>query len=116
MPKAPRRCPGAGCTTRITHTKYCPEHTPAWDTPSGWQRPAGWAKTREDVLERDGWICHICHRPGADTVDHLVPVSLNGGHSLGNLAAIHDLNPPHCHRAKTNRERLGQPGATGSAL
>lgn len=41
------------------------------------------------VLERDGWVCHLCHHQGATTVDHLVPVHLGGGNDLGNLAAAH---------------------------
>ncbi|MGW2666232.1 HNH endonuclease [Nocardia tengchongensis] len=105
MPKAPRRCPTKGCHTLIRHTRYCPEHTPAWDTPSGWQAPAGWAKTRDQVLHRDSYRCHVCGGDGADTVDHLRPVAQGGRHTADNLAAIHDRNPPHCHRAKTNRDR-----------
>lgn len=105
MPKAPRRCPARGCTNPITHTQYCDDHIPAWATPSGWKAPAGWARTREQVLERDNWMCHVCGRPGADTADHIVPVSRGGTHALSNLAAIHDRTPPHCHRAKTNRDK-----------
>lgn len=105
MPKAPRRCPTQGCTNLITHTRYCDDHKPAWDVASGWKAPKGWAHTRQLVLERDDYICHICHRPGADTADHLTPVSRGGGHGQDNLGAVHDRNPPHCHRTKTNQDR-----------
>lgn len=105
MPKAPRRCPARGCPNLITHTQYCPDHTIAWDTSSGWKRPPGWAKTRDIVLERDDYRCHVCGRQGADTVDHLISVAQGGSHDLANLGAIHDRNPPHCHRTKTNQER-----------
>lgn len=112
MPKAPRRCPAPDCTNLIRHTQYCPDHTTAWATPSGWQKPPGWERLRQTVLERDNWTCYLCGQPGADTADHVTPVSQGGTHTLGNLAAVHDRNAPHCHRTKTNRDRarLGRLG------
>lgn len=108
MPKAPRRCPSPGCDNMIRHTRYCAEHTESWSTPSGWKIPPGWHRDREYVLERDDWTCHICGRPGADTVDHLIPQSQGGPDSLDNYAAVHDRTPPHCHRTKTNQDRKQQ--------
>lgn len=105
MPKAPRRCPTRGCTELITHSHHCPDHTTAWETPSGWRRPAGWQRIRETVLERDDYRCHVCGGPGADTADHLTSRANGGSDALSNLAAIHDRTPPHCHRTKTNQER-----------
>ncbi|WP_158607901.1 HNH endonuclease [Nocardia panacis] len=108
MPKAPRRCPSPGCPNTIRHARYCPDHTPAWDVPSGWRRPAGWAQDRESVLARDDWTCYLCGKPGADAVDHVMPQAGGGPDRLSNYAAVHDRNPPHCHRAKTNRDRHAQ--------
>ena len=105
MPKAPRRCPSPGCTNLIRHTTYCPDHTEAWANPSGWVKPKGWDRIRQAVLERDNWICHECGKPGADTADHVIPQSQGGSDDMSNLAAVHDRIPPHCHRAKTNRDR-----------
>jgi 5-methylcytosine-specific restriction enzyme A len=34
-----------------------------------------WPKVRLQVLRRDRGICHVCGLPGADTVDHLEPIS-----------------------------------------
>jgi 5-methylcytosine-specific restriction protein A len=31
--------------------------------------------------------------------------SRGGADDMSNLAAVHDRNPPHCHRAETNRQR-----------
>jgi 5-methylcytosine-specific restriction endonuclease McrA len=33
--------------------------------------------------------CSLCHRPGADTIDHVVPLSRGGRTELGNLAPAH---------------------------
>ena len=50
---------------------------------------------------RDRGICHVCHRPLADQVDHVIPLSEDGPDTLDNLAAIH-AQP--CHEAKTQAE------------
>jgi 5-methylcytosine-specific restriction protein A len=109
MPRAPRKCPQEGCEQRITLGRYCIDHSDHWTLqPSGWQKPPGWDQLRRAVLERDRGICYRCGRPGADTVDHIRSVARGGDHSMNNLAPVHDRTPPHCHRAKTNRERAGQ--------
>ncbi|WP_280319907.1 HNH endonuclease [Nocardia wallacei] len=109
MPKAPRRCPTPGCTNLIRFTEYCDTHTEAWAVPSGWVKPPGWDRIRQTVLERDDYRCHICGRQGADTVDHITPVSQGGTDAMHNLGPVHDRTPPHCHRAKTNQDRATGP-------
>lgn len=52
-------------------------------------RPRGWARTTQRVLGRDGGICWLCGRPGATSVDHVVPRSKGGGHADANLRAAH---------------------------
>lgn len=52
-----------------------------------------------DVLERDGWFCQICVRPidpelawpdpWSKSVDHRVPISKGGAHSMENTQAAH---------------------------
>ncbi|WP_280314457.1 HNH endonuclease [Nocardia wallacei] len=114
MPKAPRRCPADGCANLIRGRQYCEAHTKSWAVPSGWQRPANWDRDRAHVLRRDRGICHICGKPGADTVDHITPQSQGGRDHPDNYAAIHD-DP--CHRIKTNQERTraANPGPRGSS-
>ena len=60
--------------------------------------PPDWPQRRAHVLARDRCICHICHQPGADEVDH---IERGDDHSYSNLAAIHDWP---CHRRKTAAE------------
>lgn len=60
-----------------------------------------WKKLRLRILERDGRICGICGKPGADTVDHIIPYGSGGSDHPSNLRAIHD-DP--CHRFKTAAE------------
>lgn len=64
--------------------------------------PPGWATVIVPrILKRDRRVCYLCGAPGADTVDHVRP---GDDHSDSNLAAVHDRNPPHCHRTKSSRE------------
>lgn len=52
-----------------------------------------------DVFERDGWRCGICAAPVdpvlahpdpmSASVDHLVPLSLGGAHSMANVQCAH---------------------------
>ena len=63
--------------------------------------PRGWERTRRRILRRDRHVCYVCHRDGADQVDHIVPVSQGGGEEDSNLAAIHGRP---CHERKTAGE------------
>lgn len=44
--------------------------------------------TRRAILA-SGLPCHLCGKPGADTVDHLIPQALGGSHEADNLAPAH---------------------------
>lgn len=47
---------------------------------------------RLEVAERDNWTCHICGqviKRSELSMDHLVPLSLGGEHSMRNIAAAH---------------------------
>lgn len=57
--------------------------------------------TRLDILDRDGWRCHICGgdipkeathpSPEYGTVDHVIPLVHGGAHSSANVKAAHSL-------------------------
>lgn len=65
---------------------------------------------RLSVLNRDGWICHLCGgripkrkwsgKAKDPTVDHLIPMSCGGSDDMVNLAAAH-------HECNTRRNTYG---------
>lgn len=68
-----------------------------------------------EVLERDGWRCQICgvstprSRRGtnhfnAPEVDHVIPISKNGAHSMANVQCA----CKRCNRLKSNKYIVGQ--------
>lgn len=63
----------------------------------GWQRQRDNART----IRRHRGICHWCGRPGADRIDHIVPLAQGGTDEEGNRAPIHGVP---CHRDKTKAE------------
>src|SRR5579862_1003780 len=50
-----------------------------------------WLRTVEALLERDGPICRLCTKPlNSDvSIDHIIPQSHGGRHSLKNLRLAH---------------------------
>lgn len=50
---------------------------------------AAWKRTRQAVLIAHNYICHMCGHPGADTVDHLVPLAHGGTNTYDNLRPAH---------------------------
>lgn len=105
MPIAPTPCLEPDCWEHATHMGRCRAHQrDGWANkaePRKNRLPPDWSTRRALVLKRDGGICHICHQPGADQVDHIIA---GDDHSLENLAPIHEKTPPHCHRYKTAQE------------
>ena len=63
----------------------------------------------ELVMERDGWMCGICGEripksakypdPLSPSLDHIVPLSSGGEHSMKNVQAAHFL----CNSRKKDR-------------
>ena len=66
--------------------------------------------TRDEVGDRDGWICQLCGDsvdrglvwpdPDSQSLDHKVPLSKGGSHSLENCQISH----LRCNLSKGNRE------------
>jgi hypothetical protein len=55
--------------------------------------------SKAGLLRRDGHRCAYCGRPGADTVDHVLPRSRGGQTGWLNTVAAHAT----CNQAKGNR-------------
>lgn len=108
MPKAPRKCPTSGCTNRITHTRYCPEHTTAWAGPrtasSAITQSHEWRALAAEIKRRDNYRCQIQY-PGrctghATTVDKIKPAARGGDwRDRTNLRAA--CEPCNLHKART---------------
>jgi len=62
-----------------------------------------WRRIKAQILAGSD-VCHICGEPGADSVDHLVPVALGGTNDPANLRPAHHDVPPYCNRVKGDRE------------
>jgi 5-methylcytosine-specific restriction endonuclease McrA len=108
-----RVCAKPGCPKFTDGERFCPAHTPE----SGWKRRPSRAKglrteddrkRRSNILRRDKGVCYVCSEPGADEVDHVVPLwKFKAGLASGspdaptNLKAIH-ADP--CHKRKTRME------------
>ena len=73
-----------GCLISVT-LKTCPLHPKAKRPGSTWQ----WRKVRQQVLTRDGGVCHICGGMGANSADHVIPHSEGGTDHPSNLRAAH---------------------------
>jgi predicted Zn-ribbon and HTH transcriptional regulator len=65
---------------------------------------------RSKVFQRDGYVCQICHEPTSreydhadpwsPTIDHIIPMSKQGGHTYDNVQCAHAF----CNSVKCDRE------------
>lgn len=106
------RCSEPGCRELALPKNHgkCGEHTrAAWggsSRPSSTERygMSGSAQQslHREVLREQGYLCYVCGLPGADEVDHIIPIHLGGARKdKANLGAIHS---EPCHLDKTKRE------------
>lgn len=81
-------------------------------------RTRQWAHLRQQVLERDHYLCQYCKLQGkltpAKTVDHIVPIEFDSKlkANIDNLAVICGA----CHRIKTDWEQLTYGTGQGNEL
>ncbi len=56
-----------------------------------------WRKLRAQVLAENNWICALCGKPGADTVDHIVELVRGGAMwDPSNLRPMHGRKTADC--------------------
>lgn len=60
----------------------------------------GWQCIRDRILNASD-VCYICGKPGADSVDHVIPKARGGTDDPSNLRPAH-LHP--CNRAKSDKD------------
>lgn len=53
-------------------------------------------------MRKHNGICHVCHQPHADEIDHVIPLAEGGTDDDDNRRPIHHTP---CHTRKTARER-----------
>lgn len=67
------------------------------------RRKAGrrWRVLAKQVLFEENYICHLCGMPGADSADHLIPVSVEPAleYVRENIRAAHKF----CNFSRGNR-------------
>jgi 5-methylcytosine-specific restriction protein A len=103
-PHVPIPCPTPGCP----ELQPCPAHgrTHGWGTSRRKDHRAGtgWdeAASAKRIIRHYGGICHVCHQPGADQVDHVIPLAEGGTDTETNKRPIHK---EPCHRIKTEAEK-----------
>ena len=66
-------------------------------------RTTTWVRLRQQVLDRDHYVCQYCGQPNSRTVDHIVPIEYDQQRmaSIDNLATI----CRKCHHKKTQWEQ-----------
>lgn len=106
MARASKLCP------RCPNLQPCADHPiKAWASSTRSERVISGSRQQrraKAVMQLHDGICHVCSRPGADQVDHVIPTVAAasptgeaGPDTMDNLRPIH-AEP--CHRVKTQAE------------
>lgn len=119
--RAASRCSEPGCPNLAIKAGRgrCEMHPRiAWaDRPSTTERygMSGSAQQtlHQRILRDAEFVCYVCGLPGADEVDHIIPIHLGGAkRDPANLGAIHG-DP--CHELKTKAENAARRAARAAA-
>lgn len=101
MTRAAKICAHPWCP----NVQPCPDHAPKpWASSIRRERTISGSRQQKRaarVMREHDRTCHVCGRPMADEVDHVVPLSEGGADDESNLRPIHSVP---CHRDKTLTE------------
>lgn len=86
-PTVRRPCPSCKVALIASPARYCPPCQASYEARRGSRSLDAGKRAR--VLARDGYVCHLCGLPGADSVDHIIPRSRGGSDDESNLRAAH---------------------------
>lgn len=97
---------GKGCRERgCPNLQPCADHpVVAWAGSKRSERTMSGSRQQsmaKACMELHDGICHVCSRPGADEVDHVIPLSEGGADDMANRRPIHSRP---CHVEKTQGE------------
>ena len=68
------------------HWEFSPRIFEFFEIGATYSRSGDWRTRRQEVLERDAFICQYCGAP-AEHVDHILPVCQGGTDNYQNLAS-----------------------------
>jgi 5-methylcytosine-specific restriction protein A len=99
--------PCLDCQRPTRNGSRCPEHAAEREQRRDRRRGtaaqrgygAAWQRVSRQILERDGYVCQLCGRPGATTADHVISKANGGSDDPSNLVAAHRL----CNSRKGSR-------------
>lgn len=106
MARAPKVCATLSCPELApSGQSYCTQHSPKpWATSTRRSRTiSGGAQQKRAarIMRQYERTCHVCGKPMADEVDHVVPLAEGGADDDSNLRPIHSRP---CHQAKSSAE------------
>jgi hypothetical protein len=95
-----KKCVVRGCNKKSVAKGWCRTHYPTNDQARARHRGVAYEVfVRDDVYDRDGWICGICSLPvdrklkAPDlmrvSLDHIIPFSRGGDHTPDNVQCSH---------------------------
>jgi len=104
------------CRIPIRKGVRCPTHQRQWEIERQERFPQQIAytdpayKRYREALLRGGPECWLCGQPGADSIDHVIPLSSGGSNEPGNLRPAHQACNSRKHDGRYRTPDEGEEG------